>query len=232
MCQGGWRTGLPAFSGTARGSRIELGEAVLLKLRKVNKFAGVVMSLVLAVGLIGVVGFSRPADAAVSAPGDRHYEVSLSMSECGTLARGSRGPCVRTLQTWLDIVDGADLAIDGRFGPTTERAVRTFQRRFGVPATGRFGPLSRAALRDWYSQLDDEYAPDTSSGAHVTVPLPCQQASANDSCNDALPAERLHTSFGGTVLKSLACNGLGALVGRFNFVAGILTSVVCDVYLR
>jgi hypothetical protein len=200
----------------------------LLRLRNVYTVVGLIISMLVAAVLIGGIAHARPADAAEPA---QRYRISLSMDGCGTLTSGSRGACVRTLQTWLNLVDNADLTVDGRFGPATGRAVREFQARFGVPATGNFGPLSRAALQRWYANLDDEYAPDKPSRAPVAVPLPCQQASTNDTCNDRIDDDVLHTSFGDSLLKSLACNGLGAVVGRFNFLAGFVTAVVCDVLL-
>lgn len=60
-----------------------------------------------------------------------------SGDEHGTrlLRSGARGEEVRQLQTALGR-HGFHLAADGIFGPATERAVRTFQQRSGLPETG------------------------------------------------------------------------------------------------
>ena len=54
--------------------------------------------------------------------------------------RGDRGPAVRSIQRKLGI------PADGVFGPQTERAVRSFQRRNGLVADGIVGPITRGAL--------------------------------------------------------------------------------------
>lgn len=59
---------------------------------------------------------------------------------------GSRGPEVTA---WQKILVGASLlpasGVDGRFGPKTEAATRTFQTRIGVTADGIVGPATREA---------------------------------------------------------------------------------------
>lgn len=62
-----------------------------------------------------------------------------------TLRRGARGEAVRTLQTALT-ARGHALAVDGAFGPATERAVRAFQQRNGLAVDGIAGPATLAAL--------------------------------------------------------------------------------------
>jgi peptidoglycan hydrolase-like protein with peptidoglycan-binding domain len=54
--------------------------------------------------------------------------------------RGDRGPAVRSVQRKLGI------PADGVFGTQTERAVRGFQRRNGLVADGIVGPITRGAL--------------------------------------------------------------------------------------
>jgi lysozyme family protein len=61
------------------------------------------------------------------------------------LARGARGPDVRSMQLDL-IATGKRIAVDGIFGPGTESAVRTFQRLQGLSVDGIVGPHTRAAM--------------------------------------------------------------------------------------
>lgn len=59
-----------------------------------------------------------------------------------TLRRGSRGDTVRVLQRLLGIT------VDGDFGPKTEAAVMTFQKKAGLVADGVVGAYTWAALTD------------------------------------------------------------------------------------
>lgn len=66
-----------------------------------------------------------------------------------TLKRGSRGERVRKLQQGLRAVFplyAGRLAVDGSFGPATEKAVKEFQRRSRLKADGLVGPATRAML--------------------------------------------------------------------------------------
>jgi N-acetyl-anhydromuramyl-L-alanine amidase AmpD len=67
------------------------------------------------------------------------------------LYRGSRGPLVAVLQRRLKYAYaayGGELAIDGRYGPETEAAVREFQSRTsGLEVDGIVGPATAAQLR-------------------------------------------------------------------------------------
>jgi peptidoglycan hydrolase-like protein with peptidoglycan-binding domain len=62
-----------------------------------------------------------------------------------TLRRGSSGPAVAALQRAL-VTLGQDIAVDGAFGPNTERAVRAFQRSAGITADGIVGPQTKSAI--------------------------------------------------------------------------------------
>ncbi len=61
------------------------------------------------------------------------------------LRLGAQGPRVRRLQEDLN-ARGAALAVDGLYGPLTERAVRQFQARNGLAVDGVVGPRTQAAL--------------------------------------------------------------------------------------
>ena len=54
---------------------------------------------------------------------------------------------VRAVQRQLN-ARGAQLRVDGAWGPATTRAVQRVQAVVGLPTTGRVGPRTAAALRD------------------------------------------------------------------------------------
>ena len=66
-----------------------------------------------------------------------------------TLQKGSRGAPVALLQLGLRRAGYGALALDGSFGPSTERALRAFQRSSGLTPDGIFGPGSEKALLPW-----------------------------------------------------------------------------------
>ncbi len=56
------------------------------------------------------------------------------------------GDDVRQLQLMLNEYMGAGLAVDGRFGPATEKQVKIFQKQKGLVVDGKCGPKTVAAL--------------------------------------------------------------------------------------
>jgi peptidoglycan hydrolase-like protein with peptidoglycan-binding domain len=62
-----------------------------------------------------------------------------------TLVEGDTGPAVQTLQTRLNVW-GANLAVDGDFGPLTLAAVKAFQTEQKLTVDGIVGPQTWAAL--------------------------------------------------------------------------------------
>lgn len=64
--------------------------------------------------------------------------------------RGSSGPAVAAVQHNLRYTYGYSLAVDGIFGPVTERAVQTFQRSFGIGVDGIVGPVT------WHTLIVNE----------------------------------------------------------------------------
>ncbi|MGH3745820.1 MAG: peptidoglycan recognition protein family protein [Micromonosporaceae bacterium] len=85
----------------------------------------------------------------------------------GLLRRGSSGAAVRDLQRDLNAA-GAQLAVDGDFGPKTEAAVKAFQRKAGIDVDGVVGPQTRAALKA--ALKDDEPAPKPKPGKAPAFP--------------------------------------------------------------
>jgi len=91
---------------------------------------------------------------------------------------GSRGDNVKELQQFLNDQTGADLTVDGVFGPLTQGALAAFQSANGIyPAKGYFGPVSRAAANNINGY------PSTSSGPTVnqqSARRPISTKSASD----------------------------------------------------
>ncbi|MEX0658361.1 MAG: peptidoglycan DD-metalloendopeptidase family protein [Egibacteraceae bacterium] len=71
---------------------------------------------------------------------------SRSGSRDGLLRVGDRGAEVAAWQTQLNTVRSNPIAVDGAFGPQTDRATRAFQRSAGITADGIVGPQTRRAL--------------------------------------------------------------------------------------
>lgn len=112
-------------------------------------FAGLAAALAAALAFQSLaVRADEPSAAEVLA--QRHEALSRLAANLGaihgSLRRGDRGPEVSLLQQALEEVLGEPAAVDGVFGPATERAVRTFQAQQGLVVDGVAGPRTRAAL--------------------------------------------------------------------------------------
>ncbi|MGH2943293.1 MAG: peptidoglycan-binding domain-containing protein [Solirubrobacteraceae bacterium] len=59
-----------------------------------------------------------------------------------TLEKGSRGQAVEDLQEALKALGFSPGAVDGIFGPATEKAVKEFQASVGIDADGIVGPVT------------------------------------------------------------------------------------------
>jgi hypothetical protein len=80
----------------------------------------------------------------------------------------NHGQHVRALQELLNRA-GAGLAVDGLFGPLTERAVRAAQRRAGLfPADGLAGPRTLAALTRGGGSAPSRHPSPSNGAAHPT----------------------------------------------------------------
>ncbi len=79
------------------------------------------------------------------------FVVSASASTYSTVRKGSKGSDVRTLQTMLNSVDNAGLAVDGIFGSGTQAAVKKFQKANGLSVDGIVGAKTWGALTNKYS---------------------------------------------------------------------------------
>ncbi len=69
---------------------------------------------------------------------------SLAQSEL--ISRGDKGAKVEELQRMLK-ANGANIAVDGDFGPKTEAALKAFQTKNGLAADGVYGPLTESKAR-------------------------------------------------------------------------------------
>ena len=84
------------------------------------------------------------------------------------LSRGSRGNHVRNVQGLLWQAGLYDGQIDGRYGPMTERAVRTWQKEIGAVSDGNWGIKTIDATSDFLAKLNNEDA--LQSGNRPVVP--------------------------------------------------------------
>ncbi|MBP3633834.1 MAG: peptidoglycan-binding protein [Oscillospiraceae bacterium] len=82
-----------------------------------------------------------------------------------TVAKGSAGKDVKTLQTMLNSVQNAGLVVDGMFGNATLSAVKTFQRNNGLDVDGIVGPKTWAALQAKYKSGTSKAASTLSIGS-------------------------------------------------------------------
>jgi peptidoglycan hydrolase-like protein with peptidoglycan-binding domain len=86
------------------------------------------------------------------------------------LRKGSEGDDVRRWQNFLlgqNLLEGG---VDGRFGPLTERATRTFQQRKLLEVDGTVGPLTYAAALQ--SGFDAEFTDPQGGTAGANWPAP------------------------------------------------------------
>ena len=69
--------------------------------------------------------------------------------------RGDCGPAVEEIQSWLNgkLPPDQQVAVDGRFGAATERAIKAFQASVGLTADGIVGPQT------WVALQSDDYDP-------------------------------------------------------------------------
>ena len=66
----------------------------------------------------------------------------------GNLKKSIMGEDVKRLQRCLNKIIGANLKVDGSFGPATESALKAFQRRYGLEVDGLCGPKTRAKIKE------------------------------------------------------------------------------------
>jgi peptidoglycan hydrolase-like protein with peptidoglycan-binding domain len=78
--------------------------------------------------------------------GNSVLPVSLESSSCpSNMVQGNTGACVEVLQGLLDLY-GANISVDGSFGPATASAVENFQTQAGIGVDGQVGPQTKSTL--------------------------------------------------------------------------------------
>ena len=127
---------LPERSGLADPAvAVEVFDEVLERaVRAFQQHKGLIVD-----GVVGVETFAA-IDGARWSLGDR-----ILVHTPGHLQRGED---VVALQERLNTLGFAAGRVDGRFGPETERAVRSFQRSYGLPGDGSVGPETLRAFED------------------------------------------------------------------------------------
>ena len=119
------------------------------------------------------------------------------------LKRGNSGGGVSSLQRALAAL-GADVAVDGSFGPNTERAVREFQARSGLEADGIAGPATKAAIG---AALGGRAAPSPSPPSPGPSLAPPSRSSGKK-----LTPRQFIAAYGALAKASQVKNGVPALV--------------------
>lgn len=120
----------------------DFGPLTLSAVRSFQQSAGLVVD-----GIVGpntkaalYSGISGGGGSGAPAP------INLNSGSCPTnISRGQHSGCVTELQSLLNH-HGAELSVDGDFGPLTEAAVRDFQAEKGLVADGIVGPQTKSAL--------------------------------------------------------------------------------------
>ena len=85
---------------------------------------------------------STPSNPAPSTPAN---PTPSNPGNSGNLTQGSKGDDVKALQQALN-ANGANLKVDGSFGPATKAALEAFQRAHGLKADGIAGPKTLTEL--------------------------------------------------------------------------------------
>ncbi len=83
------------------------------------------------------------------------------------MKRGATGAAVKELQELLN-ANGADLVVDGQFGPKTEAAVRTYQEQKGLSVDGVAGTDTMGALNGTEG-TGESNNPDASGGSDLIL---------------------------------------------------------------
>jgi len=143
-------------------------------------------------------------------------KVTATSSNCpSVLSSGSRGGCVAYVQSRLNTVAGAGLAVDGRFGPATDKAARAFQKARCLSVDGKVGPDTKKHLVANTTTCSTPREATPAPTPKPTTPKPTTPA----------PTPKPPSSSGLTLTKAMSIpNPL--FVGTSVSVKGIITSSV------
>lgn len=107
-------------------------------MRLTRKAVSLAACAAISIGGLTVIG-------APMASADPVTSASCPQSERAKIRNGSTGSSVTEAQCLLNS-HGASLEVDGKFGPATEAAVRSFQSSRGLAVDGVVGPITWGAL--------------------------------------------------------------------------------------
>lgn len=150
------------------------------------------------VGATVVALFPVSAATAVSVTAGRSARVQLAVPV--TIRRGSVGAAVELAQYELCrvLILSGPQDVDGRFGPRTARAVRSYQQQKGLAADGVVGP------RTWTAMLTEHPAPPRlPPGAHGPLVRRLQQL-LNIANPSATPQLLVNGSYGPATRRAVA----------------------------
>ena len=129
-------------------------------------------------GLVGPLTW-----AALSSACTGTNEQSMGNFQGISLREGDRNDQVRQLQTCLNRVNNAGLAIDGVFGPLTRAAVVSYQQANGLTADGVVGPIT-------WGHLQNHCSPAPSATRSIS-PLQVAVPQVAEPKTDPLPEEKM-----------------------------------------
>jgi uncharacterized protein YkwD len=176
---------------------------------------------------------------------------NLSAADCAynwtrTLEMGAQGEDVAELQRRLNIA-GAELYVDGDFGPITDQAVRDFQAANGLEVDGIVGPITQAVLDQICPEapnpgpsleqqvVDRVNLERTAVGCQpLTVDARLVQAASNHSSDMATNNYFSHTGSDGSTFGSrIVATGYNYRMAGENIAAGAATAeAVMEMWLN
>lgn len=166
-------------------------------MKKISRLITLILTLALACNLI-----STTASAAYA-----------------TVRNGSSGGDVKTLQSMLNTIHCAGLAVDGHFGPATLSAVKNYQSSRGLSVDGIVGPATWASLEKDYKAATSTVTQSSSSNTYSSTVYNNYDYMVITKDNAPL---RSSASNKGTVYANLAKGTLVATSGTVKNSAGNL----------
>ncbi|GAA1724101.1 C40 family peptidase [Brachybacterium phenoliresistens] len=144
----------------------------------------------------------------VSTTAPDQAQVSTLLSSTKTLYKGKSGERVEALQSLLND-EGANLEVDGKFGPKTDAAVRAYQDENDLQVDGRVGPETRGSLSGGVSVSSS----DSSAKAEVSSSKSTSGGSIVDAARQYIGVDY---DWAGSSPSGFDCSGLVKYVyGQF-----------------